>query len=275
MTQFRDKSLLVMFIAGLFFFLMGVCVKELKLIPTSEIVFFRAFIALFLCYIQFRYLRISPWGKHKGLLIARGLFGTCALVLFFATLKYMPISTALSIQYLSPIFVAILSVFILNNKVQPIRWLFFFIAFAGTVIIKGFSPDISLWALIMGVLGALGSASAYICIAKIKDREHPIVIIFYFPLITVPVILPFAIRDWVTPNSREWILLILVGVFVQIAQYFMTLAFQRGNPSRVSIISYLGVIYALFADYLYFDSPLTGGALLGMALILAGVIGDK
>ena len=276
MTKPPDKSLQHMAIAAVFFTLMGLCVKSLAHLHVSQMVFFRAWVALTICLVQLKRLGLSPWGRrrNRGLLIARGLFGTSALILFFTTLVHMPMSTARSLQSLAPIFVTILSVLILKRRVYALQWVFFAVAFAGIVVIRGFSPGVSPVLLAMGVVGALGSAIAYTCIGKIGEDEHPLVIIFYFPIVTLPLVTPTAISHWIWPRSGDLVLLVLIGVFVQIAQYFMTLSFQKGEPSRVSIVSYAGVVFALGADFFLFHSPLSQGAVLGMGLILLGIIGN-
>lgn len=275
-TRAPDKSIQHMAIAMVFFAMMSICVKSLAHLHVSQMVFFRAWVALAICIFQLKRLGISPWGarRNRRLLIARGVFGTTALILFFTTLVHMPMSTARSLQSLAPIFVTILAVLVLKHRVYPMQWLFFGVAFGGIVMIKGFSPGVSPAILAMGVAGALGSALAYTIIGKIRDDEHPLVIIFYFPLVTIPLIFPVAMTHWIRPEGMDWVLLVLIGIFVQIAQYFMTLSYQKGDPSRVSIVSYLGIIYGLTADFLLFHSPLSQGAILGMVLILAGIIGN-
>lgn len=270
----KDRGIFYMAIAGLFFFCMSICVKLLSHFHVSQVVFFRGIVAIILCLIQLRILRISPWGNKKWLLFLRGFFGTIALVLFFYTLQKMPLSTAFCVQYLSPIFVTLLSALFLGQSVRLIQLFFFALAFLGIVWIKGFSTNIPTLPLILGVISALASGCAYTVIGKIGEDDHPLVIIFYFPLVILPVITPFMLNYWTWPNLKEWMLLILVGVFVQGAQYFMTLAYQKSRASKVSIVVYLGVIYGLIADFLIFGEYPTAIAFVGMGLILLGIIGN-
>ena len=101
-----------------------------------------------------------------------------------------------------------------------------------------------------------------------------LVIIFYFPLVIIPLILPLVIRDWVTPTAIQWLYLLGVGVFVQIAQYFMTRAYQLGDASVVSLPGYLGVIWASAGGYFFFDESLSLLAFFGITLVMAGVVGN-
>lgn len=260
-----------MLTAVIFFFIMSLLVKSLKPIPTSQIVFFRAWVALLISWVTLKKLKINPMGTHKKILFLRGLFGTIALIGFFSTLAKLPLATASILQNLSPIFTSIFAVIFLNEVVFKKQWIYFTLAFAGVVLIQGFQLNEESFWILAGVLSSVSSAAAYTCIGKIKTKEHPLVIIFYFPLVTIPIILPFVLFQWVTPDLWQWFLLVLVGIVVQIAQYFMTLSYQTGDNSKVSIISYLGVVLSILAGFFVFDEKLDLESFLGILLILAGV----
>jgi len=264
-----------MAIASVFFFLMSVLVKFCENIPISQIVFFRAMVAMIICIGQLRYLKISPWGTHKKLLIARGFFGTFAMILFFSTLHLIPLATAVTIQYLSPVFTTILTAALLKEKFYKGQVVFFLLALIGVVIIKGFEGG-ELLPLLIGISAAFFAACAYTCIRRIQSLggEHPLVIIFYFPLVTIPIITPKMLIDWQTPNQFEMMALIGIGIFVQIAQYFMTRAYQLGEGSVVSIAGYLGVIWATIGGYFIFNEEIQTLTTIGMLFILGGVVGN-
>jgi len=230
---------------------------------------------MLICIVQLRLLKISPWGTHRKLLLARGFFGTCALIIFFSTLHKIPLATAVTIQYLSPIFTTLLTSLILKEKFFKAQIIFFFLAFLGVTQIKGFAGGQSL-ALFLGVLGAFFAACAYTTIRKIQKvgGEHPLVIIFYFPLVTIPLITPKMISDWISPSPMQWFYLVAIGVVVQIAQYFMTKAYQQGEGSVVSIAGYLGVIWASIGGYFLFNEIVESSTIMGVGLILVGVVGN-
>ena len=129
-------------LASFFFTLMNVGVKYVKNIPSNEVVFFRAFVSLVICYFMLRYKKINPWGNNKKLLLLRGITGTIALVMYFYTLQHMPLASAVTIQHLSPIFTIIIAGFMLKEYSRSVQWLFFMIAFVGVVMIKGFDTRI-------------------------------------------------------------------------------------------------------------------------------------
>src|SRR5690606_2025282 len=108
--------------------------------------------------------------------ILRGVFGVTALTLFFYTLQKLPLGSAITIQYLSPIFTAFFAIFMLGEKMYKIQWLFFGISFAGIAVIKGFDPNISLPLFLMGLGSAIFAGLAYNCVRKVKDTDHPLVV---------------------------------------------------------------------------------------------------
>lgn len=264
-----------MAVASVFYFLMSSMVKLSVGIPTSQIVFFRAVIAMILCLVQLKMANVNPWGEHKKFLILRGIFGTLALVLFFYTLHHLPMAMAVTVQYLSPIFTTILTSLVLKEIFFKGQALFFLFSFMGVFFIQGASA-VELTPLLLGVFGALFSACAYASIRKIQSLggENPLVIIFYFPLVTIPVIAPKAYIDWIWPSTEQWAYLCLVGVFVQTAQYFMTRAYQLGEGSVVSIAGYLSVIWACLGGGFFFGEDLTIPSIVGILLILFGVVGN-
>src|SRR6476661_707578 len=95
-----------MLLATFAFAVMNVFVKQLDRIPAMEIVFFRCLVSGLICGVVIARQRMDWQGNNHTLLIARGTFGTLALFTFFITLQRMPLATAVTIQYLSPIFTA-------------------------------------------------------------------------------------------------------------------------------------------------------------------------
>jgi drug/metabolite transporter (DMT)-like permease len=241
-------------------------------IPAIEIVFFRSLVSLVLSYGFLARLRISVWGNNKKLLIGRGISGAVALILYFTTLQVMPLASAVTIQFLSPIFTTILGIFVVREKVKPWQWAFFAIAFGGVLVIEGFDPRVSAFFGVMGIISALFSGFTYNLIRKMGTSEHPLVIVFYFPLVTLPVTGIYCYFFWVNPIGMEWLLLILIGVMTQFAQYFMTMAYQNEELSKVAPLKYFGVLYAIILGYVFFGETFNWLTYTGMIMVIVGVI---
>ena len=111
-----------MLLSTVFFSLMNVCVKFLKHIPVYEIATFRSLGIVILSYSLIRYSGLSFKVNHKKYLFMRSFFGTIAMLMYFYTLQNTPLATAVTLQYLSPIFASIIAIFLLNEKPHFIQW---------------------------------------------------------------------------------------------------------------------------------------------------------
>ncbi len=267
-----QKALGYMLISVVGFALMNLTVKFLGRLPATELVLFRSLVSLTLCAYFLRKRHIPFFGNQKKYLILRGVFGITALSLFFYTLQKLPLGSAITIQYLSPIFTAFFAIFMLGEKMYKVQWLFFLVSFGGIALIKGFDPNINLTLFIMGIGSAIFAGLAYNCIRKVKDTDHPLVVVFYFPLIATPVMAVISLFNWVTPVGWEWGLLLLMGVLTQIAQIYMTKALQNAEANEITGLKYLGVIFALGFDFFIFGVEYQALALVGIVMVLAGVI---
>jgi len=246
-------------------------VKFLPHLPATELVLFRSLITFAISYSLLKKKKLYPWGNNKPWLLIRGVAGTTALTIFFYTLQKMPLSAAVTVQYLSPFFTAFIAGFLLGEKTKAAQWLFFLVSFAGIVVVKGSSADIPPMLLALGVFSSMFSGLAYNAIRKLKDEE-PLVIVMYFPLVATPVMLVFSLFNWVTPVGIDWLLLLGLGVLTQFAQLYMTKSYQLSEVNTVAPLKYIGVVFALTWDIALFDFIPNAQMFLGIALVIGGVL---
>ena len=261
-----------MLYATFLFSCMNVVVKLVPRIPAVEIVFFRCIVSLVMSYAVLKAQHVYIWGNNQRWLIARGVAGSFSLILYFIILQQIPLATAVTLQFLAPIFTAIIGMFFLKENVKPWQWVFFLLSFGGMLVINGFDTRIAPVHLLMGVVAALGAGTAYNIIRKLNVSEHPLVIVLYFPLVTMPITGLYSAFHWVMPVGWEWLALLGVGVLTQFAQYFMTKAYQVEEVAKVANLKYLSIIYALSFGFLFFKETFNFMTYLGMALVLLGVI---
>jgi drug/metabolite transporter (DMT)-like permease len=267
-----SKGMGFMLLATLLFTCMNVFVKLVPDIPAIEVIFFRSIVSLIISFGLLKAQQIPVLGKNKKLLLMRGAAGALGLIFFFNTLQNIPLASAVTLQFLTPIFTTLLGIFLVKEKVKPLQFLFFGLAFCGTVLIKGFDARVSAYYLLLGMGAAFFSGLAYNIIRRLNVTEHPLVIIFYFLMVTLPLTGYWVLSAWVQPQGAEWLYLLLIGVLTQFAQYFMTKAYQLEELSKVSSLSYISIVYALGLGYLVFDETFHTLSYLGMMLVLAGVI---
>ena len=261
-----------MLISTAAFSLMQLCVKFLSHLPTHELILFRSGISLVLSLAYVLPKGIHPLGNNRKFLLLRGIFGVTALSLFFITLQKLPLASAVTVQYLSPIFTAVIAIFLLGEKMKKLQWFFFALAFLGVVLLKGFDERVSLFYLGLGVLSAFFAGAAYNCIRMVKDTDHPLVVVLYFPMVATPIMLVLSYFEWITPIGWDWALILLLGIFTQVGQVFMTMALQAEKANVVASLKYLGSLYALIFGYFIFDETYNWISLVGIVLILSGVL---
>jgi drug/metabolite transporter (DMT)-like permease len=126
--------------------------------------------------------------------------------------------------------------------------------------------------LILGVLSAMFSGLAYNAVRKLKDSDHPLVVVFYFPLVALPVSAIACYFNWMMPLGIDWLWLMLIGVFTQIAQVNLTYALQNERMASISGLNYLGIVYALLFGYFLFGESYNWIVLIGIFLVLTGVL---
>jgi drug/metabolite transporter (DMT)-like permease len=77
--------------------------------------------------------------------------------------------------------------------------------------------------------------------------------------------------NWVQPKGQDWLLLILMGIFTQIAQIFMTKGLQSGIANKMISLKYIGTIYALAIGYIVFGESYGIFSLIGIIMVVIGV----
>lgn len=251
---------------------MNLLVKYLTHFGGGQLVLFRAFGSLFFTMSFLLWHKIPIFGNQINLLIYRGLAGVTSMALFFMSVHYLPIGSAVSLRYISPIFATILAVFFLRQRVKPIQWLFFLMAFGGVLMIKGFDTNIDTIGLLLVLGSALFSGVVYVLINKIGHRDHPVVIVNYFMWISVAVGAILSIFNWTTPVGIEWFLLLSLGVFGYFGQLFMTKAFQSQATHKIVSLKYVEVIFTMIAGVFLFTDVYPFLSLVGTLLVIGGLI---
>ncbi len=266
------RGTLFMLLATFVFSLMTVFVKLLPALPVLEIIFFRAIFAIVVCLYSLISARVPVFGNNKTILIIRGVAGVTALSMGYYLIQEVPLAAASTLTYLAPIFTTILGIFIVKEKVSPLQFLFFALSFSGILLIQGFDNRISLFHLAVGITTSIVMGLAYNCVRKLSTTEHPLVIMFYFPLLCLPVTGLWVLFNWVTPQGIEWFYLMMVGLTSQVAQYYLTRSYQIAEIATVSIVNYTSIIYTIILGYLIFGESFNTMTYIGMALVCTGVI---
>ncbi len=265
------KAIQFMMISAIAFAFLNAIVKYLGDFNAYQIVFFRSIGTLVFTIPFLLRHKISVYGNKKTLLILRGIVGVTSMSLFFMSLKYLPMGSAVSLRYIAPIFAAVFALIFLKEKIKYIQWLFFLIAFGGVLVLKGFDAQIGTTGLFLAIASAFFSGLVYIVIRKIGNRDHPVVIVNYFMMIAVLVGGILCIPYWKTPIGWEWTLLLSLGIFGYIGQLYMTKAMQLVETNKVAPLKYIEVIFTMLIGLSWFHESYTVWSVLGIILIVIGL----
>jgi drug/metabolite transporter (DMT)-like permease len=283
---------LQMVASALSFSLMGVCVKQVGgRIPVAEVVLARGLVSVALSWWLLRRSGVEPWGRQRGLLVWRGVVGTLALLCVYAAISQLPLAAATVLQYLYPTFTALLAWLVLGERVGRRVLAAVAVGWSGVLLVAhpnalqigalsagaldaGALGQLALpgWPVLIGLAGALLTAVAYVSVRKLKGREHPLVIVFYFPLVAVPMSLPLVLLDPVWPTPVELLWLLGVGVFTQLGQVTLTRSLMALPAARATAISYVQVVFAGLWGWLLFGEAVDGWTLAGAALVLLATL---
>jgi drug/metabolite transporter (DMT)-like permease len=275
------KSAWYMLLSALGFALMAACVKEVSAlgIPVLEIVAARAVVSGIISYLDIKRKKIPLWGNNKPLLIARGTVGAFALMFVYYAVTTLPLAEATVLQYLHPVFTAILALFFLKEIIQRSTIICIIVSLIGLLII--IQPNLQVsnmvsypWISIMaGIMGAFGSAVAYIIIKKLTKTDDSSVIIFYFPVVAFPISMIMLGSDFVMPSLLATGLLVLVGIFTQVGQVGLTKALDCADANKATAYAYVQVLFSVFIGWAYFSevpslTTIIGGSFIMLAALI-------
>jgi drug/metabolite transporter (DMT)-like permease len=269
-----SRGVLYMAASALGFSGMGMLVKLASpRLPLGEIVFARAVITLAISWAMVRREGLSPWGNQRLSLMLRGFLGFGGLTCYYVALVRLPLADATTIQNMIPLVTVVLAWWLLR---EPIGWptaVGIACGIAGVALIMRPSGD-GLDSIGVGfALGAvLCSSLAYVTIRKLSRTEHPLVIVFHFPLVATPLALPWMLSSLVMPQPIDWVMLIGIGAATQVGQVFLTKALVIERAGRAVSIGYLQVAFAMVWQTVVFGDLPTPWTLGGACLIVGGTL---
>ena len=248
--------------------------------PAHELVLARSIVSFAISLFVIKRKGIPVFGVNKKWLIIRGLAGTIALTMFFYTIHHLPIALATIIQYLAPIFTVILAMILLKERVKALQWFFIILSFSGVGLIAidkfinsgSGTEDINFFFIGIGIISAVFSGLAYTAVIKLKQTDAPITIVLYFPMIAIPLMLVLCFWEFTWPQGIEWLILLVIGIFTQLAQIALTKALHLGSAATITPFQYLGAIYMFLIGYFVFDEHLSFIVNVGIMIILSGVL---
>ncbi|WER45027.1 DMT family transporter [Cupriavidus sp. WKF15] len=274
------QSLWMLF-AAFSFSLMGVGVKlASEFYTTGEIVFYRSVIGAGIMWALMASQGVSVRTPHMLTHVKRSVFGVTALLLWFTSITLLPLATAMTLNYMSPVWIALIlgaSAALAGTAGNADKKLIVAIlmSFAGVLFLL--QPSVGkdqLTGGLVGLISGMFTALAYVEVrqlGQLGEPEHRIV--FYFSAVGLAVGLVWMLYSG--PSAHTWhgaALLVAIGILATLGQTAMTRAYKRGNTLLTANLQYAGIVFASIWGMLIWSDRLNWISWLGMGLIVASGI---
>ncbi len=262
-----------MLVASFFFACMGVCVKlAAESISAAEVVFYRSAISLVLIFALVRFRRIPLVTVHWRFQLQRSASGFISLLMYFYAISMLPLATAVTLAYTSPLFLAVYVGWFGKARLQRGMFGALVLGFVGVALLLRPTLHADQWlGGLIGVACGMTAGVAYYNVKELGERgEVEERTVFYFSLFsTVASGLWMALFEFHRVDLRSGLLLLGVGGFGTLAQLAMTRAYKRGKTMVSASLAYSTVIFASLFGMLFWEEALSLGAWLAIALIIA------
>jgi drug/metabolite transporter (DMT)-like permease len=201
-----------------------------------------------------------------------------ALICVYYAVATLPLAEATILQYVHPVFTALLGVFFLKESIQRSTMICIAFSLVGLFAMvqanaEGNSvEELPLFSVLIALCGAFCSSIAYVIVRKLSRSEDSSVIIFYFPVVALPISSVLMLSDFVLPSLFMTVMLVLVGIFTQFGQYGLTKAMQTQAAGKASAYSYVQIVFSALLGVWFFNEIPSVWTYLGGGLIVTGAL---
>ena len=233
---------------------------------SPQLAFFRNFFALIpiiLLLIITRDIKNIFVGISKKFLFLcflRGISFVLMQIFYYISIINMNFATATTLTFSSPIFIVVLSMLVLKEKIGLFRWSAIFIGFGGVLLIMNPKSELFSYISILPLLAALCWAISNIVLKFIPEDISSVKINFYsinFSYIGSLIILFFSSDFSPVENSFDWLLLILIGILGGVASILFSFAYRVVSPSTLAPFEYLGIPSSFILGWIFFyEAPI-------------------
>lgn len=275
----KSKALIYILISTLSFGFMSVTIKYVQTIPVFEKVFFRNIVSLFITIYMISKTKPKKLsdiiGKKENqiFLFSRATLGFLGVVLNFYAITNLTLADSQILNRISPIWVSLFALVFLKEKLSRTQIISILIALTGTMLVIKPQFSFEILPALAGFTSSITAGASYTLVRHLGDKEKPMIIIFYFSLISLLLSIPLMAMNFIPPTFSEVIILISAGIFASIGQFGLTHAYRHAKASEVSIYTYTGIIFAsIIGFFIWNEIPDLPTIIGGTLIILSGYI---
>lgn len=214
----------------------------------------------------------APWRhSHQGLLLLRSLMLATVATSFMTALVDMPLAEATALYFTAPLFMVMLSPWLLGERVGRVQWTAVALGFAGMLLVVRPGGNLPLAGTLAMLLAAVCYAVFQILTRRLSGLVPAPVQFAHMAVVcllvtSTPTLLAAHIP---LPSWPQALLLLGGGLVSGCAQLMLLGAFARVSAATLAPLNYIQLLLAVLISALWFHRPPDGFALAGIGLIIA------
>lgn len=214
--------------------------------------------------------QVEPTGAAMTFLL--GLTSLGAGVFFFAALRWLSIADTLAISFVQPLFVTLMSRYLLKERVDALRWIALAVGFVATLVIvrpgsSAFNPA-SLLALASGAC----MAAYAIVVRSGAGRRSALAVTFQTHAVAALIALPLMALVWQAPTAGQWLTGLTLAVFGLAGQYMIIRAYDHCEASLLAPLSYTEIVTSTMVSWWFFREVPDAWTFTGVAVLIGCAI---
>jgi drug/metabolite transporter (DMT)-like permease len=224
-------------------------------------------VAVIVALRQFRDVKTTMLPMH----LLRGGTGIAGFLLFISAADLTSLMNANVLLNTTPIFIPLLAMAFLHNRINRQLWLAIALGFAGMVIVV--KPDATIFTNpgnLLGLLAGLATAIEFLAVKKLDDSDSPLTQMFYFLLIGTLITSTLVIGKFQTITTNDLLVMGATGVCLVLFQFLLIKAYMYAKPHEIGAFQYSSVVFAAILGWVVFKESLDITTIVGTVLVCIG-----
>ncbi len=259
-------------IAAVFMFGLGnALVKKITAeIPVIQVLFFRATWALAMLWVYFNFVKKKYLMKSHNMKLQlwRGAIGFFSLYTLFLSFELLPMTDATALSFATPLFITLLSVPLLKERVDGKCWMAVIVGFIGVTYIADPTGNVTLIGSGAAVISAFLEGVVMILSRILSKKDHPLTSVFYHVLVIAPMAACLVPFYWQPVSLMMGLLLFVLAFVSNLGQVFVVYAYSKAPAVVIAPILYTLIIWGGFFGLVFWGEALSSHLLIGLPIVI-------